>query len=105
MDADIFKDILVPVVGGLGIFLLGLEFMETGIQALSVNKMRQWLAKTAGTPAKGVMAGTVITGIIQSSTAMTVMTVGHIGHRIILDRTKGAGLPTALRFQDLQRLL
>ena len=78
MDADIFKEILVPVVGRLGIFLLGLEFMETCIQALSVNKMRQWLAKIAGTPAKGVMAGTVITGIIQSSTAMTVMTVGLV---------------------------
>ena len=50
MDVDIFKDILVPVIGGLGIFLLGLDFMDTGIQSLSVNKMRQWLAKMAGTP-------------------------------------------------------
>lgn len=39
MNIDIFKDILVPVIGGLGIFMLGLEFMSNGIQALSVNKM------------------------------------------------------------------
>lgn len=83
MDVDLFKDILVPVVGGLGIFLLGLEFMDRGIQALSVNKMRQWLAKMAGNPAKGVVAGTVITGIIQSSTAMTVMTVGLVNAGVL----------------------
>ena len=101
MDADIFKDILVPVVGGLGIFLLGLEFMETGIQALSVSKMRQWLAKIAGTPAKGVMAGTVITGIIQSSTAMTVMTVGLVNAGVLSLRSAisvimGANIGTTL---------
>ena len=47
MDIDIFKDILVPVIGGLGIFMLGLDFMANGIQALSVNKMRAFLAKAA----------------------------------------------------------
>lgn len=83
MEIDIFKEIIVPVIGGLGIFMLGLEFMANGIQALSVNKMREWLAKTAGTPAKGVLAGTLITGIIQSSTAMTVMTVGLVNAGVI----------------------
>ncbi len=83
MEVDIFKEIIVPVIGGLGIFLLGLEFMANGIQALSVNKMREWLAKMAGTPAKGVLAGTLITGIIQSSTAMTVMTVGLVNAGVI----------------------
>ncbi len=40
MQVDYFKDLLVPVVGGLGIFMLGLEFMSSGIQSLAVNKMR-----------------------------------------------------------------
>lgn len=83
MEVDIFKEILVPVIGGLGIFMLGLEFMANGIQALSVNKMREWLAKMAGTPVKGVLAGTLITGIIQSSTAMTVMTVGLVNAGVV----------------------
>lgn len=101
MDIDIFKDILVPVVGGLGVFLLGLEFMDRGIQALSVNKMRQWLAKAAGTPLKGVVAGTVITGIIQSSTAMTVMTVGLVNAGVLSLRSAisvimGANIGTTL---------
>jgi phosphate:Na+ symporter len=83
MDVDIFKEILAPVVGGLGIFLLGLEFMERGIQALSANRMRELLARMAGTPLKGVFAGTIITGVIQSSTAMTVMTVGLVNASVL----------------------
>jgi phosphate:Na+ symporter len=101
MNIDWFKDILVPVIGGLGIFMLGLEFMSNGIQALSVNKMRAFLAKAAGTPIKGVLAGTFITGIIQSSTAMTVMTVGLVnagvvGLRPAISVIMGANIGTTL---------
>ena len=101
MQADIFKDILVPVIGGLGIFMLGLEFMSNGIQALAVNKMRALLAKIAGTPIKGVIAGTAITGVIQSSTAMTVMVVGLvnagvIGLRPAISVIMGANIGTTL---------
>jgi phosphate:Na+ symporter len=101
MQIDIFKDILVPVIGGLGIFMLGLEFMANGIQALSVNKMRAFLAKAAGTPVKGVLAGTFITGVIQSSTAMTVMVVGLVnagvvGLRPAISVIMGANIGTTL---------
>ena len=101
MQADIFKDIIVPVIGGLGIFMLGLEFMANGIQALSVNRMREWLAKIAGTPVKGVLAGTLITGVIQSSTAMTVMVVGLVNAGVIALRPAisvimGANIGTTL---------
>ena len=101
MDIDIFKDILVPVIGGLGIFMLGLEFMANGIQALSVNRMRDFLAKAAGTPIKGVLAGTLITGVIQSSTAMSVMVVGLVNAGVIALRPAisvimGANIGTTL---------
>ncbi|MGL6208937.1 MAG: Na/Pi cotransporter family protein [Paracoccaceae bacterium] len=101
MEVDLFKEIIVPVIGGLGIFLLGLEFMASGIQALSVNKMRDFLAKMAGTPVKGVIAGTLITGVIQSSTAMTVMTVGLVnagvlGLRSAISVIMGANVGTTL---------
>jgi phosphate:Na+ symporter len=101
MQADIFKDIIVPVVGGLGIFMLGLEFMSNGIQALAVNKMRALLARIAGTPIKGVLAGTAITGVIQSSTAMTVMVVGLVnagvmGLRPAISVIMGANIGTTL---------
>ncbi|AOO83329.1 Na/Pi cotransporter family protein [Bosea vaviloviae] len=101
MQIDIFTQVIVPVVGGLGIFMLGLEFMSNGIQNLAVNKMRALLAKIAGTPVKGVMAGTFITGVIQSSTAMTVMVVGLvnagvIGLRPAISVIMGANIGTTL---------
>ncbi len=101
MQADIFRDILVPVIGGLGIFMLGLEFMSNGIQALAVNRMRSLLAKVAGTPVTGLMAGTFITGVIQSSTAMTVMVVGLVnagvmGLRPAISVIMGANIGTTL---------
>ncbi len=101
MQVDLFTQVLVPVIGGLGIFMLGLEFMSNGIQSLAVNKMRALLAKFAGTPAKGVVAGTFITGIIQSSTAMTVMVVGLVnagvvGLRPAISVIMGANIGTTL---------
>ncbi|UXN61505.1 Na/Pi cotransporter family protein [Phyllobacterium zundukense] len=101
MNIDLFKDVLVPVIGGLGIFMLGLEFMSNGIQALSVTKMRAFLAKAAGTPVKGVIAGTLITGVIQSSTAMTVMVVGLVNAGVVALRPAisvimGANIGTTL---------
>jgi phosphate:Na+ symporter len=101
MNIDYFKDILVPVIGGLGLFMLGLEFMSNGIQALSVNRMREFLAKAAGTPIKGVLAGTLITGVIQSSTAMTVMVVGLVNAGVVALRPAisvimGANIGTTL---------
>src|SRR5688572_20537647 len=57
--------------------------MSNGIQNLAVSKMRALLARIAGTPIKGVLAGTFITGIIQSSTAMTVMVVGLVDSGIL----------------------
>ncbi|WP_162306249.1 Na/Pi cotransporter family protein, partial [Teichococcus vastitatis] len=101
MQVDVFTQVIVPVIGGLGIFMLGLEFMANGIQALAVTKMRNLLAKIAGTPAKGVLAGTFITGIIQSSTAMTVMVVGLVnagvvGLRPAISVIMGANIGTTL---------
>jgi phosphate:Na+ symporter len=101
MQIDIFTQVVVPVIGGLGIFMLGLEFMSNGIQSLAVNKMRALLARIAGTPSKGVLAGTFITGVIQSSTAMTVMVVGLvnagvIGLRPAISVIMGANIGTTL---------
>ena len=101
MQVDLFTQVIVPVIGGLGIFMLGLEFMANGIQALAVTKMRALLARLAGTPAKGVLAGTLITGVIQSSTAMTVMVVGLVnagvvGLRPAISVIMGANIGTTL---------
>lgn len=59
MEVDYFKDIAVPVIGGLGLFMLGLEFMTDGIPAMAANRMRSLLAKIAGMPIKGMIFGGV----------------------------------------------
>ncbi len=101
MEVDYFRDLLVPVIGGLGIFMLGLELMSNGIQSFAVNRLRDLLGKIAGTPVKGVIAGTFITGILQSSTAMTVMVVGLVnsgilGLRPAISVIMGANIGTTL---------
>lgn len=101
MQVDIFREILVPVFGGLGIFMLGLEFMSDGIHNLAVHRMRALLGKIAGTPVKGLAAGTLITGVLQSSTAMTVMVVGLVnagvvGLRPAISVIMGANIGTTL---------
>jgi phosphate:Na+ symporter len=101
LEIDIFRELLVPVIGGLGIFMLGLEFMSDGINNLAANRMRAWLAKLAGTPVKGLAAGTMITGVLQSSTAMTVMVVGLVnagvvGLRPAISVIMGANIGTTL---------
>src|SRR5687768_1176332 len=101
MQIDIFKEILVPVIGGLGIFMLGLEFMSDGISQMAANRMRAMLARIAGTPVKGLFAGTLITGVLQSSTAMTVMVVGLVNAGVVTLRPAisvimGANIGTTL---------
>jgi phosphate:Na+ symporter len=81
--------------------MLGLEFMSTGIQAMAVNRMRAVLGRVAGTPIKGLFAGTLITGVIQSSTAMTVMVVGLVNAGVLALRPAisvimGANIGTTL---------
>ena len=81
--------------------MLGLEFMSDGIQNLAVNEMRVLLARIAGTPIKGVVAGMFITGIIQSSTAMSVMVVGLVDSGVLALRPAisvimGANIGTTL---------
>lgn len=98
---DVFKDIAVPVIGGLGIFMLGLEFMSDGIQNLAVQRLRAILGRVAGTPLKGLVSGTLITGVLQSSTAMTVMVVGLVnagvvGLRPAISVIMGANIGTTL---------
>jgi phosphate:Na+ symporter len=101
MQVDIFKEILVPVIGGLGVFMLGLTFMADGIHQLAAVRLRTVLGKISGTPVRGLFAGTLITGILQSSTAMTVMVVGLVNAGVIALRPAisvimGANIGTTL---------
>jgi len=66
------------VVGGLGIFLLGMKMMSEGMQALAGSRLNRWIATVTDNRLMAVVAGTGVTCIIQSSSATTVMVVGFV---------------------------
>lgn len=74
---------LFKFVGGLGMFLYGINSMADGLQKSAGHKMQQLLGALTGNRFMGVLLGTGITAIIQSSSATTVMVVGFVNAGII----------------------
>jgi phosphate:Na+ symporter len=60
------------------IFLLGMFMMKSGLYVLSGHRLKQWLLRFTKTPLQGFVTGTLITALLQSSSAMMVITVGLV---------------------------
>lgn len=69
---------MMGLLGGLALFLYGMQMMSTGLEAAAGNKMKVVLERLTANRFVGVLAGAVITAIIQSSSATTVMVVGFV---------------------------
>ena len=69
---------IATLIGGLSLFLLGMNQMGDGLEKACGNKMKGILEKLTSNRIVGVLAGMIITMIIQSSSATTVMTVGFV---------------------------
>ena len=75
------------LLGGLALFLYGMNMMSQGMEAAAGNKMKQILERLTTNRYLGVLVGAVITAIIQSSSATTVMVVGFVNSGMMtLDR-------------------
>lgn len=74
---------LLPFLGGIGLFLFGMEVMTAALRELAGGGLRRWLARFTTTPLRGVLTGLAATAVIQSSTAVTVMTIGFVGAGVI----------------------
>ncbi len=66
------------LLGGLALFLYGMQMMSSGLESVAGNKMKQILEKLTANRFLGVLVGAVITAVIQSSSATTVMVVGFV---------------------------
>ena len=66
------------LLGGLALFLYGMQMMSDGLEDAAGNRMKQILEKLTATPLLGVAVGAGITAVIQSSSATTVMVVGFV---------------------------
>lgn len=70
--------IIFQLIGGLGLFLMGMQFMSEGLQKSSGNSLKVILGKLTSNRYIGTGVGAVVTSIIQSSSATTVMVVGFV---------------------------
>lgn len=78
---EIFLDItnmIIGLIGGLGLFLYGMKLMGEGFENIASNKIKSFFEKIASNPIKAVFTGSIITAVIQSSSAATVMVVGFV---------------------------
>lgn len=71
-------EILFKLVGGLGIFLLGMKYMSEGAQAIAGSGLRKLISTVTDNRIMAVLAGTITTVIVQSSSVTTVMVVGFV---------------------------
>ncbi|MDP7421342.1 MAG: Na/Pi cotransporter family protein, partial [bacterium] len=78
LSGAVFKSIAFSSVGGLGIFLFGMQIMSHGLQKLAGKRLKQFLETITSNPVSAVMVGAGVTAIIQSSSATTVMVIGFV---------------------------
>lgn len=69
---------IMGLLGGLALFLYGMQMMSTGLEAAAGNKMKVILERLTANRFVGVLVGALITAVIQSSSATTVMVVGFV---------------------------
>lgn len=82
---------LFAFIGGLGMFLYGMNIMADGLQKSAGGKMKQLLGYLTNNRILGVLIGALVTAIIQSSSATTVMVVGFVNAGI-LNLTQAVGV-------------
>src|SRR5262249_25143109 len=68
----------ISVLGGVGLFLLGMSVMTGGLKALAGPELRATLSKAAATPLSGTFWGAFVTLLVQSSSATTMTTIGLV---------------------------
>lgn len=70
--------LFISVFGGLGVFLYGMQVMSRGLESAGSERMRQLLQSMTNHPVAGVATGLLVTSVIQSSSATTVMLVSLV---------------------------
>ncbi|MBZ9791024.1 Na/Pi symporter [Rhizobium sp. 3T7] len=81
----------VAILGGIGLFLLGMTVMTDGLKALAGSALRIVLGKAAATPLSGAFWGAIVTLLVQSSSAVTMTTIGLVSAGL-LTFPQGLGL-------------
>lgn len=83
---------LFSMLGGLALFLYGMNMMSNGLEMAAGDKMKTILEKLTSNRILGVLVGALVTAIIQSSSATTVMVVGFVNSGLIQKTVVGTTL-------------
>ena len=75
---EILLDMVLPLICGLALFLYGMDLMGDSLKKSAGSKLKEILGKMTSSPARGFLFGLIVTAIIQSSSATTVMVVGFV---------------------------
>ncbi|MFC5532112.1 Na/Pi cotransporter family protein [Cohnella yongneupensis] len=105
-------DIVVPSLLGFALLLSGMKVMEIALQRWAGQRLSLWVARSTATPLRGFAVGTAASALLQSSTAVTVLTIGFVNagwltlsrsFGIILGTNVGTCLTTELMSLKLHR--
>jgi len=81
----------IAILGGIGLFLLGMTVMTDGLKAMTGSALRTVLGKAVATPVSGAFWGAIVTLLVQSSSAVTMTTIGLVSAGL-LTFPQGLGL-------------
>jgi hypothetical protein len=87
MGIDVLA-VTLSVIGGLAFFIFGMKLMGDGLQKVAGENMKRILQFFSKNGFIAIIAGTVVTGVIQSSSATTVMVIGFINAGLLTRRSR-----------------
>ncbi len=91
MDVSAIIDLACGILGGLGLFLLGMKNMSEGMQAVAGPSLRRMISVVTTNRFSATIVGVVVTGVVQSSSVTTVMVVGFVNSGV-MELTQGVGV-------------
>ncbi len=83
MDISAFFTLVCEIVGGLGIFLLGMKHMSDGMQAVAGSSLRKLIGAVTNNRILATIVGVVVTCVVQSSSITTVMVIGFVNSGVM----------------------
>ena len=92
---------ILSLLSGVALFLFGMSLMGDGLKRVAGNKLEVFLYRMTSTPLKGILLGTIVTSVIQSSSATTVMVIGFVNSGLMklgqaIAITLGANIGTSI---------
>lgn len=83
MDVASFFKLACEIIGGLGLFLLGMKHMSDGMQAVAGSSLRRLIGTATNNRFFATIVGVIVTGFVQSSSVTTVMVIGFVNSGVM----------------------